>query len=109
MLAGMQIQQSAMLSAQQRAAAMTGLPSRSAMPMGSRPTPTPGQMMGGNTVRPQIGGQQQPAAYTRTARNLPPNVSVQLKVNDEKQMILLFSFRIKVDLVIQSLLLVKIH
>jgi polyadenylate-binding protein len=73
MLAGMQIQQSAMLSAQQRAAAMTGLPSRSAMPMGSRPTPTPGQMMGGNTVRPQIGGQQQPAAYTRTARNLPPN------------------------------------
>jgi len=72
MITGMQLSHSAM-AAQQRTAAMTGLPTRSAMPMGARPTPTPGQMMPGGAVRAQAGGQQQPAAYTRTARNLPPN------------------------------------
>jgi len=39
-----------------------------------RPTPTPGQMMGNNSIRPQAGMQPQQATYTRTARNLPSNV-----------------------------------
>jgi hypothetical protein len=75
MIAGMQLPHS-MAAAQHRTAVMAGLPpARSGMPMGGRPTP--GQMMGGGAIRPQVGGQQQqqqPAAYTRTARNLPPNV-----------------------------------
>jgi polyadenylate-binding protein len=72
MIAGMQIPQS-MAAAQHRTAAMGGLQTRSAMPMGARPTPTPGQMMNAGNVRPQLNVQQQPAAYTRTARNLPQN------------------------------------
>jgi len=69
---GMQMPQSAMAAAQR--SAMAGVASRSGMPMGARPTATPGQMMGNNSVRPQVGVQQQPAtAYTRTARNMPPN------------------------------------
>ena len=41
--------------------------------MGNRPSQVTGQMMGG-AVRPQAGGQAQPAtAYTRTARNMPSN------------------------------------
>ncbi|CAF0777543.1 unnamed protein product [Adineta steineri] len=69
---GMQMQQSAM--AAQRSAAMANAASRQGMPMGNRPTPAPGQMMGANSIRPQGGVQQQPAtAYTRTARNMPPN------------------------------------
>jgi polyadenylate-binding protein len=72
MIAGMQIPQS-MAAAQHRTAAMGGLQTRSAMPMGARPTPTPGQMMNAGSVRPQLNVQQQPAAYTRTARNLPQN------------------------------------
>jgi len=44
------------------------------MPMTSRGTPTPGQMMPGGAIRPQGGVQpQQVTAYTRTARNMPPN------------------------------------
>lgn len=38
--------------------------------MGVRPTPTP--MSAGGVVRAQTGGPQAAAAYTRTARNLPP-------------------------------------
>ncbi|CAF0888548.1 unnamed protein product [Adineta ricciae] len=54
--------------------AMTGIASRPGMSMSARPTPAPGQMMGNNQVRAQGGVQQQPAtAYTRTARNMPPN------------------------------------
>jgi polyadenylate-binding protein len=68
----MQMSQSA-LQAAQRSAAMAGVASRSGMQMQTRPTSTPGQMMGGNTVRPQMGGQSQQATYTRTARNMPPN------------------------------------
>jgi len=68
---GMQMSQSAMAAAQR--SAMAGVASRSGMPMGARPTATPGQMMSNNSVRPQVGVQQQPAtAYTRTARNMPP-------------------------------------
>jgi hypothetical protein len=79
MIAGMQLQQS-MAAAQHRTAAMTGLPQRSAMPMGARPTQTQGQMMNSGSVRPQLNiQQQQPAAYTRTARNLPKNVIYSLK------------------------------
>ncbi|CAF1679360.1 unnamed protein product, partial [Adineta ricciae] len=67
----MQMPQSAM--AAQRSA-MTGIASRPGMSMSARPTPAPGQMMGNNQVRAQGGVQQQPAtAYTRTARNMPPN------------------------------------
>jgi len=69
MIGGMQFPQS-----MQRTAGMTGLPSRSGMPMGARPTQTPGQMMNSGAVRPQTNvQQQQSAAYTRTARNLPQN------------------------------------
>jgi len=71
MIAGMQLSQS--MAAAQHRTAMAGLPTRSVMPMGTRPAPAPNQMMAGNTVRPQAGGQQQSAAYTRTSRNLPPN------------------------------------
>jgi polyadenylate-binding protein len=67
---GMQMQQSAMAAAQ-RTPAMAGVVSRSGMPMQNRPAP--GQMMGNNSVRPPIGGQQQQATYTRTARNMPQN------------------------------------
>jgi hypothetical protein len=69
---GMQMPQSAMAAAQR--AAMAGMASRSNMQMPSRPTPTPGQMMGNNSIRPQAGMQPQQATYTRTARNLPSNV-----------------------------------
>jgi polyadenylate-binding protein len=75
MIAGMQIPQS-MAATQQRTAAMTGLPARQAMSMGARPTPTPGQMMNSGSVRPQVNLQQQSAAYTPAARNLPPNVII---------------------------------
>jgi polyadenylate-binding protein len=77
---GMQMPQSAMAAAQ-RSAAMASVASRSGMPMPTRPTQTLGQMMGAGAGRPQIGGQlqQQATAYTRTARNMPPNVSIPLK------------------------------
>ncbi|CAF1283732.1 unnamed protein product [Rotaria sordida] len=68
---GMQMPQSAMAAAQ-RSAAMASVASRSGMPMPTRPTPAPGQMMPNNSVRPQTGAQpQQATAYTRTARNMP--------------------------------------
>lgn len=70
---GMQMPQSAMVAAQ-RSATMQGVASRSGMGMPTRLAATPGQMMPGNAIRPQAGGQGQPAtAYTRTARNMPPN------------------------------------
>jgi len=69
---GMQMPQSAMVAAQR--SAMVGAASRGGMQMQTRPTPTPGQMMPSGPVRPQTGVQPQPAtAYTRTARNMPPN------------------------------------
>jgi polyadenylate-binding protein len=72
---GMQMPQSAMAAAQ-RSAAMTGMASRTGMPMQNRPTTTPGQMMPSGPVRPQAGVQSQPAtAFTRTARNIASNVS----------------------------------
>jgi len=76
----MQMQQSAM--AAQRSAAMAGVASRSGMPhMQNRPTPTQGQMMASGPVRPQAAVQQQQAtAYTRTARNMPPNNPVDFQV-----------------------------
>lgn len=72
MITGMQLPQQ-MAAAQHRSAGMGGLQTRSGMPMGNRQMA--GQMMGGNAVRPQGGlqQQQQSAAYTRTARNLPQN------------------------------------
>ncbi|CAF0754287.1 unnamed protein product [Rotaria sordida] len=70
MITGMHIPQS-MAAAQHRTGAMTNLSARSAMPMGTRPTPS--HMMAGGAVRPQTGLQQQNTAYTRTARNLPSN------------------------------------
>jgi polyadenylate-binding protein len=71
MIAGMQIPQS-MAPQQHRTAPMTGISARPAMPMTTRPTS--GQMMNTANVRPQTNIQQQlPAAYTRTARNLPQN------------------------------------
>jgi len=63
----------AMAGAQQRAAAMTGFSVRQPYPMGNRPTQTPGQMMNTGGARGQSNAQQQSAAYTRTARNLPQN------------------------------------
>lgn len=67
---GMQMSQSAM--AAQRSA-MANAAARG-MQMSTRPTPIPGQMMGNNSIRSQGGMPQQPAtAYTRTARNMPPN------------------------------------
>ncbi len=74
MMPGMQMPQS-MVAAQHRTAAMQGLQGRSGMPMGTRTTPA-GQMMNTGAVRPQLNVQQQSAAYTRTARNLPQNVSL---------------------------------
>jgi polyadenylate-binding protein len=71
MIAGMQLQQS--MAAAQHRNAMGGLPARSGMSMGARPGLMPNQMMAGGAVRAQGGGQQQPAAYTRAARNLPQN------------------------------------
>jgi len=71
MMTGMQIQQAMNAAQQQRA--MAGLPPRSAMSVHTRPTPTPSQMMNAGNVRPQANVQQQPAAYTRAARNLPQN------------------------------------
>jgi hypothetical protein len=71
---GMQMPQSAMAAAQ-RSAAMAGIASRAGMPMQNRPTPTPGQMMNSGPVRPQTSLQSQATAYTRTARNMPPNVN----------------------------------
>jgi polyadenylate-binding protein len=67
-IAGMHLPQS-MATAQHRSAPMGGLQVRSTMPMGNRPMP--GQMMNSGAVRPQSNMQQQSAAYTRTARNLP--------------------------------------
>jgi polyadenylate-binding protein len=69
MITGMPLPQT-IAAAQHRS--MGGMP-RSGMPMGGRPGPIPNQMMAGGAVRAQGGGQQQPAAYTRTARNLPQN------------------------------------
>jgi len=70
---GMQMQPSAMAAAQ-RSAAMANAASRTGMQMPTRPAPTPGQMMSGGPVRPQAGMQPpQTTAYTRTARNMPPN------------------------------------
>lgn len=72
---GMQMPQSAMVAAQ-RSATMANVATRPGMPMPTRLTATPGQMMQGNTIRPQAGGQQgQATAYTRTARNMPQNNS----------------------------------
>ncbi len=62
-----------MATAQHRSAPMGGLQVRSTMPMGNRPMP--GQMMNSGAVRPQSNMQQQSAAYTRTARNLPQIVN----------------------------------
>jgi polyadenylate-binding protein len=70
MIAGMQLPQS-MTAPQHRTGPMGGIPARAGMPMG--PRPTSGQMMNNANVRPQINVQQQSAAYTRTARNLPQN------------------------------------
>ncbi|UJR22804.1 hypothetical protein I4U23_025835 [Adineta vaga] len=64
---GMQMQQSAM--AAQRSA-MAGAAARAGMQMQGRPA---GQMMGNNSIRAQGVQQQQATAYTRTARNMPPN------------------------------------
>ncbi len=69
-MAGMQLQQS-MATAQHRSA--MGLQVRSNMPMGNRPTP--GHMVNSGSFRPQGNMQQQAAAYTRAARNLPQAVS----------------------------------
>ncbi|CAF4992729.1 unnamed protein product [Rotaria sp. Silwood1] len=56
--------------------AMTDVESRSTMPMGTQPTSKSGQMMPDTSVRPFVGVQsQQATAYTRTARNMPPNNS----------------------------------
>jgi polyadenylate-binding protein len=50
-----------------------GTPSRMTMPIQSRPTPTPGQMMAAGTVRAQTAAQPTlQTAYTRTARNIGP-------------------------------------
>ncbi|CAF4998814.1 unnamed protein product [Rotaria sp. Silwood1] len=44
------------------------------MPMGTQPTSKSEQMMPNTSVRPLVGVQsQQATAYTRTARNMPPN------------------------------------
>jgi polyadenylate-binding protein len=82
---GMQMPQSAMAAAR-RSAAMAGIASRAGMPMQNRPTPTPGQMINSGPVRPQLSLQSQTTAYTRTARNMPPNVSFKLnnKIEDKK-------------------------
>jgi hypothetical protein len=72
-------QQQAMAAAAQRSSAMAGGISRSGMPMSTRPTPAPGQMMGNNAARPPIGAQQQQqqqATFTRAARNMPTNVNI---------------------------------
>ncbi|CAF1218815.1 unnamed protein product [Rotaria sordida] len=54
--------------------AMTDVASRSTMPIGTQPTSKSGQMMPDTSVRPLVGVQsQQATAYTRTARNIPPN------------------------------------
>lgn len=72
---GMQMPQSAMVAAQRTA--MVNAASRGGMQMQARPTPGPGQMMPSGPVRPQGGLQGQPTtAYTRTARNMPPNVNI---------------------------------
>ena len=73
----MQMSQQAMAAAQ-RSTPMSGVVSRSGMPMATRPTPAPGQMMGNNAARPPIGAQQQQqqATFTRTARNMPTNVNI---------------------------------
>jgi len=72
MFPGMQLSQT-MAAAQQRAGGMGGGPARGGFQMGARQA-TPNQMMSGGAVRPQTNvQQQQSAAYTRTARNLPQN------------------------------------
>jgi polyadenylate-binding protein len=79
---GMQMPQS--MVAAQRSATMAGMASRSGMGMSTRMTATPGQMMAGNAIRPQAGGQGGLAAtaYTRTARNMPSNVSIECNRDD---------------------------
>ncbi|CAF5140426.1 unnamed protein product, partial [Rotaria sp. Silwood1] len=60
--------------------AMTDVGSRSTMPMGTQPTSKSGQMMPDTSARPFVGVQsQQTTAYTRTARNMPPNVCIQIE------------------------------
>ena len=73
MMSSMQMQQSAMAASQQRMAPMSSLQPRGPMSMGVRPTSAP--MMSSGVVRAQASGPQAAAAYTRTARNLPPTVS----------------------------------
>ncbi|CAF0814137.1 unnamed protein product [Adineta ricciae] len=55
---------------QHRSSGMGGFQARGGMQMGNRSTP--GQMVAGSGVRPHGGGPL-PAAYTRSARNLPAN------------------------------------
>jgi hypothetical protein len=98
MIAGMQLPQS-MAAAQHRTATMAGLQTRSAMPKGGRPEPAPNQMMAGGAVRVQGGGQQLPAAYRRTARNLPPNVIFILYLKRKTN--ISSYFRMQVDFLIQ--------
>ena len=69
-MASMQIPQP-MATAHNRSA--MGMQIRSNMPMGNRTTP--GHMMNSGSFRPQGNMQQQPAAYTRTARNMPQAVN----------------------------------
>jgi polyadenylate-binding protein len=58
--------------------------SQTAMPMTTRGTPTPEQMMPSGPVRPQGGVQSQQAiAYTRTARNIPPNVNRIIEIEEK--------------------------
>ena len=70
-----------------------------------RPTQTPGQMMntGGAIRQSRSVLNNNPAAYTRTARNLPQNVI--LNSNPSTKFIFHFDyvFRILVDMVIQLL------
>lgn len=72
MLQSMQMAQSGMGMPQQRTGPMNGAyTARPTMQMGPRPTAAPQAMMPVTSVRPQVGAPQ-PAAFTSTARNLPP-------------------------------------
>lgn len=89
-MAGMQIPQS-MVAAQHRTGGMANMPTRSGMPMGARPQSAQNQMMAGGAVRPQTGVQQQNPAFTRTARNVPQNVSCfEIHLITENKIIRLF-------------------
>jgi polyadenylate-binding protein len=70
-----------MIGMQMPQSAMAGMASRTGMPMSTRPTPILGQMMPSGFVRPQGGvHSQQATAYTRTARNMPPNVNIKIQI-----------------------------